>query len=77
MPFYLLILTDDLLCVAENSFLPPVFKDHMKEVEVFDRLDDVWWHINEIISYDDLWDFGLNSVGEIKVNKVYSKLHVK
>ena len=74
MPFYLLLLTHNLLCVVDNNNLPTVFKDHIQEVIVFDDLSEIWSHLSIHMTYDDLWDFGLKSIRDIRLGEVYTRI---
>lgn len=73
--FYLLLLTETTLCLADNTFLPPEFKNHMTLVHLFSSQEEAELFLHQRLSFDDLWDFGLGFPNSrIMIGHVYHRL---
>lgn len=72
--FYILLLTDSILCLTTSNFLPVIFKDNLNKVKTFDSLLEVELYLHETLTYDDFWSFGLMDPNtEIKLGKIYHR----
>ena len=72
--FYLLLLTPNLLCLTDNTFLPLEFCSNIKSVLTFNTLDDAELYIHRTLTTDDFWDMGLLEPHTyIQLGKVYHR----
>lgn len=70
--FYLLLLTDKLLCLTTNTYLPFEFFNKLKDVKTFKTLNEAELYIHSHLSCDNIWDLGLGEQ-ELVLGKVYRK----
>lgn len=70
--FYILLLTNTVLCLTTNKLLPGIFKEHLDKAKTFDSLEDAEIYLHTILTYDDFWAFGLMHIENgIELGKVY------
>lgn len=70
--FYLVLITNNLLCLTDNKYLPVEFKDNLTEVKVFDDYHEAERYIYSNLTFDDIWDFGIGKW--LEVRRVYRRI---
>lgn len=72
--FYLVLITDKLLCLTDNKYLPLEFKTNMTSVKVFDDYHEAEKYIHSRLTFDDIWDFGIaTSKFGIEIGRIYRR----
>lgn len=66
------LLTNELLCVFQNE-IPNGIRGQIAKVKCFDSESKAERYLNESMSYDAVWMFGLRSTRYIEMGKVYRK----
>lgn len=69
--FYAVLNTKHYLCLADSKHFPDLFKDKLGELVTFSDRDSAIVYLNNNISFDALWLFGLEDVTKICTGQIY------
>lgn len=73
--FYLLLITEKVLCLTDNTNLPIEFADNLHLVRTFYSMDEAEMYLHATLSFDDMWSFGLmDPHAYLTIGKVYYRI---